>query len=432
MRKLLLLLVMASFCFVVNSQIPAQFGSNRCGTQEAIKQQMVADPGYAKKVEEVLKNKGNYSRNNQKGKPENPGRPPAPSSITIPVVVHVLYNTPDQNISDAQVQSQIDVLNEDFGATNSDYNNYDAGYGGVKGDMDINFCLVQVIHKQTKHKSFGLNDNMKFNQNGGSDAVDPMHILNIWVCDLGKKLLGYAYYPGITPERFGVVCHTNAFGKGAGYNLFADYNLGRTTTHEVGHSLGLVHIWGDSNCGSDEVDDTPLHNGLNFGCPEQGHLSTCAGTPLEMWMNYMDYTDDRCMYFFTDGQATRASFFIDTDPQLSSIVSSACGATRQVSNDITSTSNYGGSSSRIMPANSFSLYPTITSGNLNLSFNNSQDGKADIGIYSQTGALIMKKQLNLAGKTLNQIDVSRLGNGIYFLQLNNSTYKETQKFLVQH
>ena len=432
MRKIVLLLTAASFFFFANSQNPVAVGSNRCGSHEAIKQQMLADPGYAKKVEEVLKNKGNYSRNNQKGKPENPGKPPAPSSITIPVVVHVLYYTPDQNISDAQVQSQIDVLNEDFTATNSDYNNYDAGYGSVKGDMEINFCLVQVIHKQTNHKSFGLNDNMKFDRNGGSNAVDPMHNLNIWVCDLGKKVLGYAYYPGITPERFGVVCHTNAFGKGAGYNLFADYDLGRTTTHEVGHCFGLLHIWGDSNCGSDEVDDTPLHNTANFGCPEQGHLSTCTGTPLEMWMNYMDYTDDRRMYFFSDDQVSRASFFIDSDPQLTSITSSVCGATTQVRSDITSTTNQSGNSSRMIPANGFSLYPTITSGKLNLSFNNLQDSKAVLSIYSQTGALMMRQQLNLAGKTFNQIDVSRLGNGAYFLQLNNGTYKETQKFLVQH
>jgi hypothetical protein len=285
MRKIVLLLWATSLFFVARSQ-----NTTRCGSHEAVKQQMSADPAYAKKVEELLKNKGNYQRAKKKG-------PPAQSSITIPVVVHVLYYTAAQNIPDAQVQSQIDVLNEDFTATNNDYNNYDAGYAAVKGDMDINFCLVQVIHKQTKHKSFGLNDNMKYTKRGGSDAVDPLHTLNIWVCDLGSSLLGWAYYPGIAPEKFGVVCHTNAFGRGDQYNLYPEFNLGRTTTHEMGHCLGLLHIWGDRTCGSDEVDDTPLHNTANVDCPEEGHLSTCTGTPLEMWMNYMDYTDDSVCIF---------------------------------------------------------------------------------------------------------------------------------------
>src|SRR5688572_1944172 len=419
MRKTLLAVMAIFFFAIANSQ-----HLNRCGANEAVRQQMAIDPAYAKKVNELLRNKGNYSRSTNKGKP------PAPASVTIPVVVHVLYNSADQNISDAQVQSQIDVLNEDFGATNDDYNNYDAGYGSVKGDMDITFCLVQVIHKQTKHKSFGANDNMKFNQRGGSDAVDPMHNLNIWVCNLGQSLLGYAYYPGITPEKFGAVCHTNAFGRGDGYALFEDYDLGRTATHEVGHSVGLIHMWGDANCGNDQVDDTPLHNTANVGCPEEGHLSTCTGTPLEMWMNYMDYSDDACMYFFSDGQVSRAGFFIDTDPQLNSIVNSACATTRQGNNDITITTNQNPVTSR--ERLSSILYPTITSGQLNITMNDPAEGTAVINIYSQDGALMMKQQLFVSGKSLSQINISRLANGIYFLEINRGTNKETKKFIVQH
>lgn len=419
MRKILFPLLAIFFFSAANSQ-----NFDRCGSNEAIKQQMAIDPVYAKKVEDLLKNKGNYSRKNRKG-------PPSQVSITIPVAVHVVYNTPEQNISDAQVQSQIDVLSEDFTATNSDYNNYDAGYGSVKGDLDINFCLVQVIHKQTKTKSFGTNDNMKYTKRGGSDAVDPMHVFNIWVCNLSQGVLGYAYYPGITPEKFGVVCAVKAFGRGSQYDLFADFNLGRTTTHEVGHCFGLAHIWGDRTCGSDEVDDTPLHNTANFDCPEQGHLSTCTGTPLEMWMNYMDYTDDECMYFFSDGQGARASFFIDTDPQLISITSSACSNTRPSNNDITITSNNGFNSARER-FNSILLYPTITSGQLNLSANTAVGGKAEINIYNQTGALIMRQQIFISGKSLNQIDVSKFANGIYFLELARGANKQTRKFIVQH
>ena len=424
MRKIVLLLTATLLFFIAESQL-----KDRCGSAEMIRQEMAANPAYAKKVEELLKNKGNYDRSNQKGKPENPGKPPSQSSITIPVVVHVLWNTPAQNISDAQVQSQIDVLNEDFGATNSDYNNYDAGYGNVKGDLNIQFCLTQVIHKQTSHKSFGGNNNMKFTKKGGSDAVDPMHLLNIWVCDIGDKLLGFAYYPGASPDIFGVVCHTNAFGRGAGYSLFTDYNLGRTATHEVGHSLGLAHIWGDANCGNDLVDDTPLHNGPNFGCPEQGLRSTCVGTPVMMTMNYMDYTDDRCMYFFTDGQASRAAFFIDSDPQLNSIVSSAC--TSQNRTPITTISANDLLPGRIGKS-TISLYPSITTGRISLEIENPQTGKAEINIYNQAGAFMMKQQIFISGKIVSQLDVSKLKNGIYYFELNQGGVKQTQKFIVHH
>ena len=419
MRKSLLLFLATSFLFIVAKGQDME----RCGSHEAIKQQMAADPAYAKKVAELLKNKGQSVNRQKKG-------PPSQTSITIPVVVHVLYNTADQNISDAQVQSQIDVLNEDFSATNNDYNNYDAGYGGVKGDMDLTFCLTQVIHKQTKTKSFGTNDNMKYDKRGGSDAVDPMHIFNIWVCNLGNKLLGYAYYPGISPEKFGVVCHTNAFGRGAGYNLFADYNLGRTTTHEAGHCFGLVHIWGDANCGSDEVDDTPLHNTANFGCPGEGHLSTCTGTPLEMWMNYMDYTDDRCMYFFSDGQVSRADFFISSDPQLTSIISSACGSTRPGNNNITNVSNNSLHITRSVAGNDLVVYPTITSGILNVAISRASNERMQVSVYNQAGSLMMKRQVT--GKTNEQVDVSNLANGIYFLEVNQGLVKQARKFVVQH
>ena len=416
MRKILLPLFAFIFSFSVNSQ-----NADRCGSLQLIKQQMTIDPAYAKKVHDAEKNKSDRSRSD-KGKP---------TVITIPVAVHILYYTAAQNISDAQVQSQIDVLNEDFTATNSDYNNFDAGYRSVKGDFEIKFCLIQVIHKQTQHKSFAVNDNMKYSKKGGDDAIDPMHVLNIWVCDIGQNVLGFAYYPGISPEKFGVVCHTNAFGKGAQYNLFTAYNLGRTTTHEVGHCFGLVHIWGDSRCGNDFVDDTPLHNDPNFGCPGPGHLSTCTGTPPEMWMNYMDYTDDKCMYFFSDGQAARADYFITNDPQLNSIVNSAC-------NLITTASGFANGStainaSRISGSNRLSIYPAITSDEITLMTSNTVKEKAELSIYNQTGSLVMKQQLFIAeGNNSQTINVSKLGNGIYILRLSSGAEKKTEKFIIQH
>jgi len=421
MKKYLLLLIITGF---ISPEF--LFSQKKCATYDMVRQQMAADPAYSKKLIESEKGFANYKRQT-----ELQQRGGKPTAITIPVVVHVLYNTPEQNISDAQVQSQIDVLNEDYTATNSDYNNYDAGYSAVKGDAGIKFCLVQVIHQATSHKSFPVSDGMKYTKRGGSDAVDPMHNLNIWVCNLGQNLLGYAYYPGVKPEIFGVACHYKAFGRGAQYNLYTEYNLGRTMTHEVGHCFGLAHIWGDRTCGNDFVDDTPLHNEANFGCPGQGHLSTCTGTPLEMWMNYMDYTDDRCMYFLSDGQVARADFFISSDPQLNSIINSTCSSLRNNNKDFITSTNSSSSISR-MNNPSFTIYPTITSLFITLDFNKAGEKKSFVNIYDQTGRLMMKQEVLFSKGSTKEIEVSRLANGIYFLQLNNGTDKTTRKFIVQH
>ncbi|HEV8286363.1 MAG TPA: M43 family zinc metalloprotease [Chitinophagaceae bacterium] len=401
------------------------FAQRTCASYQVIQEQMRNDPQFARKVREKEKSFENYVRklDKQRGKP---------TTITIPVAVHVLYSSPDQNISDAQVQSQIDVLNEDFTATNRDYNNYDAGYGAVKGDMNLKFCLVQTVHRQTRIKSFAVTDNMKYSSRGGDDAIDPIHILNIWVCNLSGGVLGFAYYPGISPEKFGVVCHTNAFGRGSQYNLFAAFNLGRTVTHEIGHCFGLVHIWGDAHCGNDFVDDTPLQNDPNFGCPGEGHLSTCTGTPLEMWMNYMDYTDDRCMYFHSDGQVARANFFIDTDPQLQSIVSSTCTTTAS-SNTIVSSSNATTSTLSRITNGEFAVYPSLTQGRINIELSADRNGIAMVNIYNVTGALMMKQQITVTeGMNIRTMDLNRLQNGVYILQLNRDNTKAIKKLVVQH
>lgn len=402
------------------------YSQQRCASYEHLLQQMAADPVFAKKIRETEKSFDAYSSRNRNVLLQN-GRA---GTIIIPVVVHVVYNTPEQNISDAQVQSQIDVLNEDFTATNNDYKNYDAGYGGVKGDANIQFSLSAIVRKQTAKKSFGFNDQVKKDKMGGSSAIDPMNKFNIWVCNLGQNLLGYAQFPGGTPETFGVVCHYKAFGKGD-FNLFADYNLGRTATHEIGHCLGLRHIWGDSRCGNDLVDDTPLHNDANYGCPGEGHRSTCTGKPLEMWMNYMDYTDDQCMYFFSDGQVSRMDYFIDNDTQIGSIINSS---RRPGINDITATGNTTNSSVRLVkPDADLKIYPSITSGQIIVEISNAVSSMATVDVYNITGARVMKQTVfvNEDFSTTN-LDVSQLMNGVYILQFNQGSTRKSKKFIIQH
>ncbi len=225
--------------------------------------------------------------------------------VQIPVVVNVLYKTTAQNISLTQIQSQIAVLNNDFKALNNDYNNTPALFQSARsGNFGVEFVLETVNRKSTNKTSWSTNNAMKYSSQGGINATSPTTKLNLWVCNLGNGILGYAQFPGGTVATDGVVIDDNAFGTTG--TVTSPYNKGRTATHEVGHWLNLRHIWGDANCGSDLVGDTPQHNTANYGCPNYPHYSTCTGSPVEMTMNYMDYTDDACMYMFTQGQKSRA------------------------------------------------------------------------------------------------------------------------------
>ena len=277
-----------------------------CASYEVLQEQLKADPSLRNRMDQIEAFTRKFIQSGDIYKKAGS------TTIEIPVVVHVLYNTTAQNISDAQVASQIDVLNEDYASRNSDLRDLPTGsfQSVVSSGFNVHFTLAQTIRKQTKTKSFPPNDGMKYTQRGGDDVVDPSHKLNIWVCNLGQNLLGYAQFPGGPSATDGVVILYSAFGsrdKYPGGTYISKYDLGRTATHEIGHWMNLRHIWGDdggSCSGSDLVDDTPNQAGENYGCPAWPHV-TCSNSG-DMSMNYMDYTDDACMYLFTEGQKTRS------------------------------------------------------------------------------------------------------------------------------
>lgn len=264
-----------------------------CASDEVLKKQLAADPALAlrmNKIEEIT-NEAIASGRLVNGK------------VVIPVVVNVLYRTTAENISLAQIQSQIDILNRDFNALNSDFNQVPTAFSAVKANIGISFELDAVNRKATTKTSWGTNNAMKSTTQGGIAATSPTTKMNLWVCTIGGGTLGYAQFPGGASSTDGVVIDSKYVGNTG--TATAPFNLGRTGTHEVGHWLNLRHIWGDATCGSDLVSDTPTHNEPNYGVPAAGHRSTCTGTPLEMYMNYMDYTDDRGMFMFSNGQKSR-------------------------------------------------------------------------------------------------------------------------------
>ena len=279
------------------------------------------------------------------------------SLIIIPVVVHVIH-TPGEaigvgrNISVAQIQSQIDVLNEDFRRLNPDRVNTPNAFVGVAADPNIEFRLAcqdpngnptdGITRTASTVNSFSDNDDIKFTSRGGHDAWPTDRYLNIWVGNLTGGLLGYAQFPfdyGTRPNTDGIVIRTTAFGRVG--NVAAPFNTGRTATHEVGHWLNLFHIWGDDggSCnGSDQCDDTPNQADENFGCPV--FPSPSCNNNGDMSMNYMDYTVDACMNIYTNDQRIRMrAIFAQGGPRAAFInnyfrivtpVISICGSTGTV------------------------------------------------------------------------------------------------------
>ncbi|MCG5215022.1 zinc metalloprotease [Streptosporangium sp. KLBMP 9127] len=235
--------------------------------------------------------------------------------VTIPVVVHVVYREEEHNVSQEQIDSQLAVLNYDFRLTNADAASIPPVWQPLAADSKIEFLLATtdprggpttgVVRQSTRKAEFGDDDGVKFAAKGGSDAWPADRYLNIWVCNL-VPWLGYAQFPGGPAETDGVVVAYHAFGSTG--TARAPYDLGRTATHEIGHWLNLRHIWGDdgdSCSGDDFVTDTPNQAGPNFGTPSFPTV-TCGNAPNgDMFVNYMDYTEDRSMFMFTKGQSER-------------------------------------------------------------------------------------------------------------------------------
>ncbi len=287
--------------------------TRNCGTMDYLSYQLQNDPGLSQRMAEIETFTNNFTV-------ANPGSPKA--VVTIPVVFHVLYNNAAQNISDALILAQLDQLNKDYARLNADANNTPSAFQSLATNTNIQFCLAQrdasgnattgIVRKSTTVTSFSSNDAVKYTAQGGDNAWDATKYLNIWVCNLGGGLLGYAQFPGGAAATDGVVLLYSSVGSLTTPGSSSPYNYGRTATHEVGHWLNLRHIWGDANCGNDQVSDTPTQQTSNYGCPTFPKVTCSNGANGDMFMNYMDYTDDACMNMFSVGQSTRMNALFAT------------------------------------------------------------------------------------------------------------------------
>src|SRR5262245_27881183 len=220
--------------------------------------------------------------------------------VTIPIVVHVVFRTLEENISDAQILSQVAVLNQDYRAQNPDLSKVPYPFKPFIGDARIRFELATkdplgqpttgITRTKTNRTGFASDNGVKSQATGGFDPWDTEHYLNIWVCSLTGGLLGFAQFPGGSKVKDGVVMNNAAFGTLG--SAKPPFNKGRTTTHTIGHYLNLRHIWGDGDIrNGDFVADTPVQAEANFGKPTFPHISGNNGPYGDMFMNFMDYVD---------------------------------------------------------------------------------------------------------------------------------------------
>lgn len=306
------------------------FGQQRtCGSMENLAEQLEQFP----EMRERMAEQERYTREYQ------PRQRSLTTVITIPVVFHIIHDGDpvgtDENISDALIYAQLDQMNDDFALLNSDAGMIPAMFAPLAADTKIQFCLAErtpdcqstngierINLGQVSWSKAAVNSTVK-----PSTIWDRDQYLNIWTVRFGapnENLLGFGQFPGGPANTDGVV---NAFfttGSLANPNGSGNYNKGRTMTHEVGHWLNLLHIWGDDTCGDDLVADTPIHETDNGGCPSHPKTNTCSGTITEMFMNYMDYVNDDCMHMFSQGQSDRMCAVLDGGARSSLAVSEGC------------------------------------------------------------------------------------------------------------
>lgn len=301
---------------------------DKCYTMKVLNRQLKENPGLENKMFNIEKHTRTFIASK---KPDNPGggngngngngnggdggEDPEPPSgiITIPVIINILEDD-NHIVTQSHINSQIDILNEDFNNNNSNTSGVPNEFSSLVADCNITFTLAGVIRKASTKSSWGTNDAMKYSSQGGINASDTSTYLNIWVCEIGGGILGYAQFPGGSTTTDGVVVGSDFFGEN---NAGGVYGHGRTATHEVGHWLNLRHIWGDGRCKRDDfVSDTPSSDRPNYGCP--GPVTHCR--TRDMTMNYMDYVYDDCMYMFTEGQNDRMRALFSTGGERESFV----------------------------------------------------------------------------------------------------------------
>jgi hypothetical protein len=342
--------------------------------------------------------------------------------ITIPVVVHILVERGAEAVSMEQVKSQLDALNRDFNGRNEDLLMVPDYFKNLVANCGIRFELAKVdpagkatsgvVYKQPNRAMFTIGDEMKLTSKGGDDAWPRDHYFNIWVCPMITSIHGFTsdiYGPA---ELDGIVLNQESFGT---INKAAAFSMGRIAVHETGHWLGLKHIWGDSYCGDDGIDDTPQQKSYNKGCPS-GILYSCGtGGTGDMYMNFMDLTNDACMYMFTEGQKKSMLALFEPGNLRNPLLHTAALGAPGEAIDI----NWGKSPQTEASIKKISVWPVPSTGSIKVDLAGFDGvvGKSII-VYNMTGQSLMTVPISNKQVT---IDISSLNSGQYLLKVAHTT-----------
>ncbi|MGE5108901.1 MAG: M43 family zinc metalloprotease [Sphingobacteriales bacterium] len=427
MRKYIFILSMlAGLPFISWSQV------KRCGTTEYMQQEIKNNPSYQVNLDKIEVQTKKYIEQKNAAENNRKGGGGTTASVIIPVVFHVVYNTAAQNVPDKQIMDQLAVLNKDYSATNSDVTKVPRVFSSTVGDFGIQFCLATVdpngnatngiVRTQSSITSFGTNDAVKSSKRGGDEAWPRDKYLNIWVCNLGGNLLGYATFPGGSAQKDGVVILYSSLPGGSA----EPYDKGRTATHEVGHWLNLRHIWGDRNCGDDYVDDTPTQRTANFGCPAFPHVTCNNGPNGDMFMNYMDYTDDGCMFMFTKGQGNRSdALFASGGARVVILSSNGCSSiTKVTQNQSSFVISANESSARLN--NDLRVYPSPVRSFLTVELVNYSGGLQTVRFFNLMGQQVLQTSISQSSAKIN---VANLPRGIYLIKVGAGKEEKLQQFI---
>ena len=426
MKKLYFLIAFSLFAAFAVAQSQEQ-----CATMSVFHRQM-QDPVLAARYKASQQQAAQWRAQNVVGKTSGG------AALTIPVVVHVLYKNPNQNNSDAQIHSQIAILNADYRRLNADTSNTPVEFDSIAADIEVEFCLASLdpdgnpTNGITRTSTQGgqllgwfspIFEDAKYDSTGGHDAWPADQYLNIWVCEMFPGLLGYAQFPAGLPATDGVVISYQAFGDMG--TIAAPSTLGRTTIHEVGHWMGLYHIWGDDqDCvtGSDSIYDTPNAEAASSSDCQVGRNSCSnedpywgAFDPNDMVQNYMDYSHDSCMNMFTLGQKARMHSFLNSDPIRLALFNSPAGCSNAVG---TATPT----------ANDFMVYPNPSEGRFDVTFLGRWSPAMEVEVLDLSGNVVYRTQAEASNFSL---DLSGLAAGLYVLRISSEGGVAVKKLMLQ-